>query len=198
MPENWVLGEHVCGVSPSRYPPELRFFSLLSRTTALGVSFGLVACVLGLVLSLCFAEQFLVSVGGAHRGLGPWRYSPRGPAPGTQPAELCPSEPLPLLPGEQSLSAPEVSPETSAFPGLPGAPKRLRLCVAPRVGVSLLSEHRVLSSGHSARQLPSRVELPGRSCPICGALGLWAPHPHPGPPACAPPCLGLEPGDWTL
>ncbi|XP_074171021.1 adenylate cyclase type 7 isoform X2 [Rhinolophus sinicus] len=32
---------------------------LMPRTTALGVSFGLVACVLGLVLSLCFAEQFL-------------------------------------------------------------------------------------------------------------------------------------------
>lgn len=39
-------------------------FSLFSRTAALGVSFGLVACVLGLVLGLCFADEFLVSRGG--------------------------------------------------------------------------------------------------------------------------------------
>ncbi|XP_045674327.1 adenylate cyclase type 7 isoform X2 [Phyllostomus hastatus] len=32
---------------------------LMPRTAALGVSFGLVACVLGLVLGLCFADQFL-------------------------------------------------------------------------------------------------------------------------------------------
>lgn len=31
------------------------------RMTALGVSFGLVACLLGLVLGLCFATEFLVS-----------------------------------------------------------------------------------------------------------------------------------------
>uniref|UniRef100_A0A8C9M9A2 Adenylate cyclase type 7 n=1 Tax=Panthera tigris altaica TaxID=74533 RepID=A0A8C9M9A2_PANTA len=34
---------------------------LLPRMAALGVSFGLVACVLGLVLGLCFAHEFLVS-----------------------------------------------------------------------------------------------------------------------------------------
>uniref|UniRef100_A0A452TJ90 Adenylate cyclase type 7 n=1 Tax=Ursus maritimus TaxID=29073 RepID=A0A452TJ90_URSMA len=34
---------------------------LLSRMAALGVSFGLVACVLGLVLGLCFAREFPVS-----------------------------------------------------------------------------------------------------------------------------------------
>ncbi|KAM5207706.1 adenylate cyclase type 7 isoform 1-T7 [Hipposideros larvatus] len=32
---------------------------LMPRTAALGLSFGLVACVLGLVLGLCFADQFL-------------------------------------------------------------------------------------------------------------------------------------------
>ncbi|XP_036997481.2 adenylate cyclase type 7 isoform X2 [Artibeus jamaicensis] len=32
---------------------------LMPRTAALGVSFGLVACVLGLVLGLCFADQFV-------------------------------------------------------------------------------------------------------------------------------------------
>lgn len=32
---------------------------LMPRTAALGVSFGLVACVLGLVLGLCFADEFL-------------------------------------------------------------------------------------------------------------------------------------------
>uniref|UniRef100_A0A673VQ68 adenylate cyclase n=1 Tax=Suricata suricatta TaxID=37032 RepID=A0A673VQ68_SURSU len=32
---------------------------LMPRTAALGVSFGLVACLLGLVLSLCFAHEFL-------------------------------------------------------------------------------------------------------------------------------------------
>ncbi|KAM8774090.1 adenylate cyclase type 7 isoform 1-T4 [Rhynchonycteris naso] len=32
---------------------------LMPRTAALGVSFGLVACVLGLVLALCFADEFL-------------------------------------------------------------------------------------------------------------------------------------------
>lgn len=36
-------------------------FSLLSRMATLGVSFGLVACLLGLVLSLCFATEFSVS-----------------------------------------------------------------------------------------------------------------------------------------
>jgi hypothetical protein len=32
-----------------------------SRMAVLGVSFGLVACLLGLVLGLCFATEFLVS-----------------------------------------------------------------------------------------------------------------------------------------
>lgn len=36
-------------------------FSLLSRMATLGVSFGLVACLLGLVLSFCFATEFSVS-----------------------------------------------------------------------------------------------------------------------------------------
>lgn len=36
-------------------------FSLLSRMATLGVSFGLVACLLVLVLSFCFATEFSVS-----------------------------------------------------------------------------------------------------------------------------------------
>lgn len=40
--------------------PGLRF-SLLSRMATLGVSFGLVTCLLGLVLSFCFATEFSVS-----------------------------------------------------------------------------------------------------------------------------------------
>lgn len=56
---------------------------LLSRMVTLGVSFGLVACVLGLVLGLCFAHKFLVS----GRPLS-------GPRPGPAPLAL-----RALLPG---------------------------------------------------------------------------------------------------
>uniref|UniRef100_A0A2K5XJU7 Adenylate cyclase type 7 n=1 Tax=Mandrillus leucophaeus TaxID=9568 RepID=A0A2K5XJU7_MANLE len=44
--------------TPSSLPHRGTGSSLLSRTAALGVSFGLVACVLGLVLGLCFATKF--------------------------------------------------------------------------------------------------------------------------------------------
>lgn len=50
---------------------------------ALGVSFGVVACLLGLVLGLCFADRFLVSgetpngaAGQPHWVLGLWRCEP--------------------------------------------------------------------------------------------------------------------------
>lgn len=47
-------------LSPEQTLLENLGVSLLCRTVALGVSFGLVACVLGLVLGLCFADELLV------------------------------------------------------------------------------------------------------------------------------------------
>lgn len=48
-------------LGPGQSVPQNLGFSFLSRMAALGVSFGLVACVLGLVLGLCFARELLVS-----------------------------------------------------------------------------------------------------------------------------------------
>lgn len=57
--------------------PQNLGLSFLSRTAALGVSFGLVACALGLVLGLCFADEFLVS--GEARDQAPvWPHRCRG------------------------------------------------------------------------------------------------------------------------
>lgn len=61
-PENWDAGgwgAHL-QLGPGQVVPQNQGF-LLSRMAALGVSFGLVACVLGLVLGLCFAREFPVS-----------------------------------------------------------------------------------------------------------------------------------------
>lgn len=48
-------------LSPGQTLPQNLGLSLLCRMVALGVSFGLAACVLGLVLGLCFADELLVS-----------------------------------------------------------------------------------------------------------------------------------------
>lgn len=48
-------------LGPGQGVPQNLGFPFLSRMAALGVSFGLVACVLGLVLGLCFARELLVS-----------------------------------------------------------------------------------------------------------------------------------------
>lgn len=61
-PEDGVLGD---GGACRRLSPEQTLPQNLGlspcRTVALGVSFGLAACALGLVLGLCFADELLVS-----------------------------------------------------------------------------------------------------------------------------------------
>lgn len=75
--------------------PGLRF-SLLSRMATLGVSFGLVACLLGLVLSFCFATEF--SVSRSHRV--PW----------TQPHPYDLSLPSSLALGRAAVGCPVLPP----------------------------------------------------------------------------------------
>lgn len=76
---------------------------------ALGVSFGLVACVLGLVLGLCFAHEFLVS-GKARAGTWPGPAPPAlplpPPFPGALRAQLRPSCLDDSLPGASPSNLP--------------------------------------------------------------------------------------------
>uniref|UniRef100_A0A2I3GXY3 adenylate cyclase n=1 Tax=Nomascus leucogenys TaxID=61853 RepID=A0A2I3GXY3_NOMLE len=73
---------------------------LMPRTAALGVSFGLVACVLGLVLGLCFATKFSVS----------GEVWPRGPSlPPLMPF------PVPELPVGNETGLPATSSKTRAL-----------------------------------------------------------------------------------
>lgn len=78
----WEGGGALRGLALSRRSARTQVSPPLSRTAALGVSFGLVACVLGLVLALCFADEFLVS-GDAPTGAG--AVAVRAPSPGDPP-----------------------------------------------------------------------------------------------------------------
>lgn len=59
---DWKVGLGVSGGwGTRRWVATARTVSPPPRKAALGVSFGLVACVLALVLGLCFADELLVS-----------------------------------------------------------------------------------------------------------------------------------------
>lgn len=79
------------GTCPGQRVPSNLGFSFFSRTKTLAMSFGLVACVLGLVLILCFADEFLVSGWAALDGApaGPSRcWGGGGINPGPEPRPL--------------------------------------------------------------------------------------------------------------
>lgn len=80
------------GTCPEKKVPSNLRFSFFSSMKTLGVSFGLVACVLGLVLGLCFADVFLVSRKPlTERWPGPSRCQDgRDPSPSPSPRALHP------------------------------------------------------------------------------------------------------------
>lgn len=96
------------------------------------MSFGLVACVLGLVLGLCFARELLVSGEAPDWVVG----RPGPPGVGTVVVRAPAPRPLPLRPG-----APSGGFSQGSLSYVLVVRKQLWLSPAPRVGLSLLSMH---------------------------------------------------------
>lgn len=183
-PENWGAGRGG-GTGPwlgpgHMIPQNLGFSFLLLRMATLGVSFGLVACVLVLVLGLCFADEFLVSGEATDSVPGQASHMSEAPAScpypglGALPGEPCPPGPCPSCLEDTLRGSGAFSQGFYFLSGPPSGPQVAVAVHGPKGGSVFLSAQHMCTELWDGRRAPADSPWWSSPCKASGRLRLPA------------------------